>query len=157
MEGTQPHQARRSFGGILPALGVMAAMSLLMYRFFMPQPSAPLAELQGQTLVRPGEVQVVEIASSHCPSCVAMAPIIEQVRRAYADRAIVRVLYVDKADDHAEATRLGALAAVRYTPTFLVFDRTGHASAKFIGPTSFVALSNALDGALASKVERKPG
>lgn len=151
MTSEQKMRRPRSLSDYLPVLGALAAAGFLSYRFLMPQASAPLEGLRGEVLAAPGPVRVVEIAATHCPSCLAMSPIVEQVRQAYRGRATVQVLYLDKSEDHAEATRLAALAAVRYTPTFIVIDRTGHAAAKFIGPTSYIALAGAVDGALAAQ------
>lgn len=151
MASTQKARSSRSFSDYLPALGALAAAAFLIYRFLMPQASAPLEGLRGEALAAPGPVRVVEIAATHCPSCLAMSPIVDQVRQAYHGRAAVQVLYLDKPEDHVEATRLAALAAVRYTPTFIVIGRTGHAVAKFIGPTSYVALASAVDRALAAQ------
>ncbi|MFP5504074.1 MAG: TlpA family protein disulfide reductase [Candidatus Sericytochromatia bacterium] len=134
----------------LPTLAAVAVGAFLVYRFLLPQPSAPLEALERGAVAAPGPVRVVEIAATHCPSCLAMSPIVEQLRRDYEGRATVRVLYLDKAEDRQEATRLASLAQVRYTPTFLIVDHQGHATSKFIGPTSYAALSSAVDKAIAS-------
>ncbi|MNL46964.1 hypothetical protein D3C87_1697230 [compost metagenome] len=55
---------------------------------------------------------------------------------------------IDRPEHRAEAERLGAIAKLRYTPTFLITDRQGRAVTKFVGPTSYAALSRALDDAL---------
>jgi thiol-disulfide isomerase/thioredoxin len=157
MTSTQKARSPRSFSDYLPALGALAATAFLLYRFLLPQASAPLEGLQGEAVAALGPVRVVELAATHCPSCLAMKPIVERVEQAYRGRATVQVLYLDKPEDRAEATQLAARAAVRYTPTFIVIDRTGQAVAKFIGPTSYVALASALDEALAGGPAGIPG
>lgn len=144
------HRSKRSGWDRLPAVAAVALGAFLLYRFVMPQPSAPLEALERGAVAGPGPVRVVEIAATHCPSCLAMSPIVEQLRRDYQGRASVSVLYLDKAEDRQEATRLASLAQVRYTPTFLVIDREGQARSKFIGPTSYAALASAVDQAIAS-------
>lgn len=134
----------------LPTFAAIAVGAFLVYRFLLPQPSAPLEALERGAVAEPGPVRLVEVAATHCPSCLAMSPIVEQLRRDYEGRATVSVLYLDKAEDRQEATRLASLAQVRYTPTFLIVDRRGNAKSKFIGPTSYAALSSALDQAIAS-------
>lgn len=133
----------------LPGLTSLAVGGFLLYRFLLPQASAPLEGLQQGAVMAPGPVRVVELAATHCPSCLAMTPIVSQLRRDYAGRAEVAVLYLDKAEDQAAATRLAERAALRYTPTFLVVDRAGRARAKFIGPTSYAALAGALNQTIA--------
>ncbi|MNX88116.1 hypothetical protein D3C86_1200750 [compost metagenome] len=90
----------------------------------------------------------MELGATYCPACIASKPIMAALTKVYGDRAEIRVIDIDRPEHRSEAQRLGALAQLRATPTFLVTDRQGRAFAKFVGPTSYAALSRALDDAL---------
>ncbi|HEY9855098.1 MAG TPA: thioredoxin family protein [Stenomitos sp.] len=129
----------------LASVGVIATVG---YRYLGPRPGDALEALSGASVAPPGKVALIEIGATYCPACIAMTPTVELLRRAYATRAEVRVLQIDRPEHRAALEPLARLAKVRYTPTFLVVGRNGQASAKFIGPSSYVALSRALDEAL---------
>lgn len=133
------------------SLASLVMVGWLFYRYALPQPSAPLDGLASQAVVAPGRVTLLELSATHCPGCMAMRPIVEAVRRNYGDRVDVRVLEIDLAEDRREAERVARLAQLRYTPTFVITDASGRAIAKYIGPTSYAALSGHLETAL------KPG
>lgn len=117
-------------------------------RYLAPRPSDPLESLSGARVAPLGRVALVELGATHCPSCIAMTPTLELLRRTYAGRAEVTVLSIDRPEHRAAVEPLARLAQLRYTPTFVVIGRDGKASAKFIGPASYLALSRALDKAL---------
>ncbi|MEB3237409.1 MAG: hypothetical protein VKO64_07275 [Candidatus Sericytochromatia bacterium] len=59
--------------------------------------------------------------------------------------AAFRVLYLDEASESAAAFAVLEAARSRVTPTFLVLDRKGRPAARFMGATSYMAISGALD------------
>lgn len=77
-----------------------------------------------------------------------MRPVMALLQRRYGHRALIETLETDRPDDPTEAARLAAAAHLHYTPTFLVVDRRGRATSKFVGPTSYAALSGALERAM---------
>lgn len=77
-----------------------------------------------------------------------MRPVMALLQHQYLHRARIETIETDRPDDPAEAARLSAAAHLHYTPTFLVVDQGGRATAKFVGPTSYAALSGALERAL---------
>ncbi|MEB3299225.1 MAG: hypothetical protein VKO21_07040 [Candidatus Sericytochromatia bacterium] len=56
-----------------------------------------------------------------------------------------RVLHLDEASESAAAFAVLEAARSRVTPTFLVLDRQGRPTARFVGATSYLAISGALD------------
>lgn len=129
----------------------LVAVTVVAFRYLGPRGGDPLGELQGAAVLPPGQVALVELGATHCPSCVAMTPTLELLKRTYAGRAEVRTFYIDRPEDRPAVEPLARLAHLRYTPTFLVVGRDGRATAKFIGPASYVALAGALDEALKAK------
>lgn len=123
-------------------------------RYLAPRASDPLEALSEASVAPPGRVSLVELGATYCPSCVAMTPIVELLKRSYAGRAEVSVLLVDRAEHRQAVEPIARLAQLRYTPTFLVIGRDGRATAKFIGPASYLALSKALDEALGQQTPR---
>lgn len=141
-----------SWSAVLDRFVTLAAIAVVVMvglRYFAPRPGDPLEALTGAAVAPPGQVALIELGATYCPSCVAMTPIVELLKRNYAGRAHVSVLQIDKPEHRAAVEPLARLAHLRMTPTFLVVGRDGKASAKFIGPTSYLALSGALDSALA--------
>lgn len=132
----------------LLTLAVVLTFGTLAYRYLLPRPSAPLETLSSKTISEPGQVTLFELGATYCAACVAMRPIVGLVAKNYQGRVRVQVLNVDQPADRQAAAELSALAGLRYTPTFVVAGSDGKAHAKFIGPTSYLALAQALDQAL---------
>lgn len=128
----------------------VAVMATVGWKYLGPRPADPLDTLTGATVAPPGQVALIELGATYCPACVAMTPTVELLRRTYAGRATVSVLQIDRPEHRQAVEPLSRLAQLRYTPTFLVVGRDGKAHAKFIGPTSYLALSKALNQALES-------
>jgi len=126
----------------------LVVVAVVGYRYVGPRPADPLEALAGASVAPPGKVALIELAATYCPACVAMKPTVELLRRAYAGRAGVSVLQIDRPEHRQAIEPFARLARLHYTPTFLVVGRDGKAHAKFVGPTSYVALSHALDEAL---------
>lgn len=136
------------WGDWLSSALLAVVVGLLAYRFLAPRPASPLGSLAGQPIVPPGQVTLVELSQTHCPGCWAMRPTLFALQKAFGQRVRVEVVEVDSPADPAEAERLSTLAALHFTPTLLVADAEGRATAKFIGPTSYASLASALDRAL---------
>lgn len=131
------------------SLAAIVVVVMVGVRYLAPHPSDPLEALSGASVAPPGQVALIELGATYCPACVAMTPTIELLKRRYAGRARVSVLQIDKPEHRSAVESLARLARLRVTPTFLVVGRDGQARAKFIGPTSYLALSGALDAELA--------
>lgn len=147
-EPTQPNPklSRWLDKGLTLVAVVMLAVTL--GRYVLPRQADSLGDAALRPAVAPGRVALVELGATYCPSCIASKPIMMALSKVYGDRADVRVIDIDRPEHRAEASRLGSLAQLRYTPTFLVTDRQGRAVAKFVGPTSYASLARALDDAL---------
>lgn len=133
----------------LVTVAALVVVLAVAWKYLGPRPSDPLEALSSANVAPPGQVALIELGATYCPSCVAMTPTMELLRRTYAGRAQVTVLQIDRAEHRAAVEPLARLAQLRATPTFLVVGRDGKATAKFIGPASYVALAGALDAALA--------
>lgn len=134
-------------------LAALVVVVVTLGRYVLPRGADALGEAALSPALPPGKVALVELGATYCPSCIASKPIMAALARTYGDRAEIRVIDVDRPEHRAEAQRLGAIAQLRYTPTFLITDRQGRAVAKFVGPTSYAALSRALDDALSPRAE----
>lgn len=132
----------------LLTVALVLVFGTLAYRYLLPRPSAPLDALGAKTISEPGQVTLFELSATYCTACIAMKPIVGLLSNHYRGRVQVRVLNLDQAEDRQAATELAALAGLRYTPTFVVAGVDGKGMAKFVGPTSYLALSQALDRAL---------
>lgn len=147
----QPAQAKPWFSRWLDKGLTLAAVVLLaiaLGRYVLPRSADPLGEAALSPALAPGRVALVELGATYCPACIASKPIMAALSKVYGDRAEIRAIDIDRPEHREEAARLGSLAQLRYTPTFLITDRQGRAVAKFVGPTSYAALSRALDDAL---------
>jgi hypothetical protein len=56
-----------------------------------------------------------------------------------------RVLYLDDASTSADAVAVLEAVRARVTPVFLVLDSEGRPAARFLGATSYTAISEALE------------
>lgn len=142
--------ARSTWIDRLMTLAAGIVLVVVGFKYLGPRPADPLETLTGAQVAPPGQVALIELGATYCPSCVAMTPTMGLLRRAYAGRARVTVLHIDRPEHRAAVEPLARLARLRVTPTFLVVGRDGTAQAKFIGPASYLALSAALDRALAA-------
>jgi thioredoxin 1 len=86
---------------------------------------------------------MVEFYLSTCPHCQAMVPIVEQLARDYASRALV-----GSVDANTEPT-LANSYGVSGVPTF-VFFKNGRELSRSVGETSYANLAAALDAAIAA-------
>lgn len=67
-----------------------------------------------------------------------------RIEKRYEGRVVVRVVDIASPEGQSIAGR----AALNRTPSFVLTDSTGTAIAKFSGPTSYLALSTLIEGAL---------
>jgi len=83
---------------------------------------------------------LVDFWGDHCPACVQISPVLEQVAQAYDGR--VRVIKIHAADNPATSARYG----VRAMPTVLAF-RAGEVMGQLVGArpkADFTALADRL-------------
>ena len=99
----------------------------------------PLTTLDFSDVIGKEERPVlVDFHAEWCPPCRAMAPVIDSVADAYADRAVVTTVDVDQAPELA--TRYG----VHAIPTLIIFHR-GEVVDRTTGIVSADALRKKLD------------
>jgi thiol-disulfide isomerase/thioredoxin len=127
---------------------VVALLAFLAYLALLPRQGSPLGSLAGRRLASPGHVTLIELGQTDCPACWAMKPVLAALGHAYGHRIAIETLDIDRPGDLAETRRLVALSELHFTPTLLLADRQGRASAKFVGTTSYLSLSQAIDRVL---------
>lgn len=129
-------------GGIL--------LYMLLTKFVLPMRSAPV---DPSWKLPPGRPSLVEFSSSHCPSCLAMRPVLGQIKRKYEGKIAFRTFAFDSLSDSEryEAQRLASEFGVRVTPTFVISGSDGKVTARFLGPTSYLSLAQALDQVIKQK------
>lgn len=123
---------------------------LFLTKFVLPRPSEAV---DPHWRLPVGQPVLVEFSSSTCPSCIAMKPIIGVLERQFRGKVAIRRYSFDNVSEaeQYEAQNLAGQFGVRLTPTYLVAGSDGKITARFLGPTSYLALEQALSQALKHK------
>jgi len=89
----------------------------------------------------PGMVTMVDLGADKCIPCKMMAPILQEVKKEYADRA--SIIFIDVWKDNDQARRFGISAI----PTQIFYDRSGkevHRHTGFMDKKSIVEILSKL-------------
>lgn len=123
---------------------------LILTKFVLPRPSEAIDPNWHLAVNQP---TLVEFSASTCPSCIAMKPIVGALERHFQGRVTFRRYSFDSASEaeQYEAQGLAEKFGVRVTPTYIVAGADGQVTARFFGPTSYLALEQALNRALKPK------
>lgn len=76
---------------------------------------------------------VMELATTTCPNCVEMYPIMERINQKYGDRAIIGVVYLDDKEIEEQAIDLTRRYSVMYVPTMIFLNSEGKVVARKVG------------------------
>lgn len=88
-----------------------------------------------------GEIVLVDFSADWCAPCRAMAPVIEELTRSYAGRAVVMEIDIDKEKE------LAVSFMVHSIPTLILF-KNGEEKQRFVGLQSIATLENGLNALL---------
>lgn len=77
--------------------------------------------------IPPGRVTLIDLGATECVPCKMMAPILEELKTAYAGKA--DILFIDVWKNPDEAKKFG----VRAIPTQIFFDKNGKEAMRHIG------------------------
>lgn len=75
----------------------------------------------------PGQVLMLDLGSDECKPCIMMAPILEELKEAYAGRA--KIIFIDVWKNRDEAKKYG----IRAIPTQIFFNAKGEEVARHTG------------------------
>jgi thioredoxin 1 len=89
------------------------------------QPRPAVSQTAGSP--SPGRVTMIDLGADSCVPCKMMAPIIEELKQEYADRA--DIIFHDVWKDPAPAKQYG----IRAIPTQIFFDREGREVHRHVG------------------------
>lgn len=117
---------------------------VLLYRFVLPVPSAPVsAALTSTRFETQGQPRLIEFSSHRCLACRAMGPVVQQLERETAGRVQSSIFYAEELGE--EGQRLWRLAQVKVTPTFLIVDAAGTVRSRYEGTTPYLSLKRDLE------------
>ena len=88
------------------------------------QPASGNAALKSPA---PGKVLMLDLGSDECKPCIMMAPILEELKKAYAGRA--RIMFIDVWKNRDEAKKYG----IQAIPTQIFFNAKGEEVARHTG------------------------
>lgn len=75
----------------------------------------------------PGLVTMVDLGANKCIPCKMMAPIIEELKKEYMDRAAI--IFIDVWEHKEQAKRFG----IQTIPTQIFYDKEGNEAGRHIG------------------------
>jgi thiol-disulfide isomerase/thioredoxin len=88
---------------------------------------------------------VMELATTTCPNCVEMYPIMERISEKYGDRAIIGVVYLDDKEIEEQARYLAKKYSVMYVPTMVFLDKDGKVVSRKVGAMTEQEIINILN------------
>lgn len=78
--------------------------------------------------VEKGEVKkpvVMELATTTCPACAQMYPVMEKIDKKYKDKLIAGVVYLDDSNIQEKAEEYAEKYSIRVVPTMIFLDANG--------------------------------
>lgn len=114
----------------IAAIVILAAVVVWNMFQYGTGPNKDMQSASGNAAVKspaPGEVLMLDLGSDECKPCIMMAPILEELKEAYAGRA--RIMFIDVWKNRDEAKKYG----IRAIPTQIFFNAKGEEVARHTG------------------------
>jgi thioredoxin 1 len=118
---------KKVFIAAVVILAVVVGWNMFQYGTGPKNNMQPSSGNSGVKSPAPGEVVMLDLGADECKPCIMMAPILEELKEAYAGRA--KIIFVDVWKNRGEANKYG----IQAIPTQIFFNAKGEEVARHTG------------------------